>query len=105
MNSILLTSLKNPKVKNAFALRDRKERDKQGVTLLEGYRELSRALAVSVPIHETFYCPDLFLGQNEPELLRQLAAAGSEMYECSKEVLCKLAYRDRPEGLIEESRF
>lgn len=100
MNSILLTSLKNPKVKNAFALRDRKERDKQGVTLLEGYRELSRALAVSVPIHETFYCPDLFLGQNEPELLRQLAAAGSEMYECSKEVLCKLAYRDRPEGLI-----
>ena len=38
----LLTSLKNPKVKYAASLRERKERDARGVTLLEGYRELFR---------------------------------------------------------------
>ena len=36
----LLTSLKNPKVKYAASLRERRERDAQGVTILEGYREL-----------------------------------------------------------------
>lgn len=95
-----LTSLKNPKVKHAFSLRDRRERDREGVTVLEGYRELTRALAAGIVITETYYCRAQFLGQNEDRLLADLAAAGSELYECAENVLCKLAYRERPEGLI-----
>ena len=97
---MLLTSLKNPKVKHACSLRDRKNRDAEGVTILEGYRELTRALAVNIPIRETFYCPSMFLGTNEPALLEGLERAGSEMFECTEEILRKLAYRERPEGLI-----
>lgn len=95
-----LTSLKNPRVKHAFSLRDRKIRDAEGVTMLEGYRELSRALAAGIRITETYHCPELYLGENEESLIAALEQAGSDIFECSKEVLCKLAYRDRPEGLI-----
>ncbi len=100
MKSTLLTSLKNPKVKQAFSLRDRKERDRMGVTLLEGYRELSRALAAGIRIVETFHSPAMYLGENEPALISALAEAGSEIYECTPEIIQKIAYRDRPEGLI-----
>lgn len=96
----VLTSLKNPKVKYARGLRERKERDRLGVTLLEGYRELSRALAAGMKFREVFFCPELFLGENEPALLAALAASGSTNFRCSADVLRSLAYRDRPEGLI-----
>ena len=100
MSAMTLTSLKNPKVKHAFSLRERKVRDAEGVTVLEGYRELSRALAAGIRIRETFHCPELYLGENEGSLIESLRQAGSEIFECSRGVLCKLAYRDRPEGLI-----
>ena len=95
-----LTSLKNPKVKHACALRDRRERDREGVTILEGYRDLTRAHAAGIRIRETFYCREMFMGENNDTLLDTLRAAGSDLYECSAEVLRKLAYRERPEGLI-----
>ena len=95
-----LTSLQNPKVKRAFALRDRRERDREGVTILEGYRELTRAHAAGIPIRETFYCREMFVGENNDTLLDTLRNAGSAIYECSANVLRKIAYRERPEGLI-----
>ena len=95
-----LTSLQNPKVKRAFALRDRRERDREGVTILEGYRELTRAHAAGIPIRETFFCREMFVGKNNDALLDTLRDAGSAIYECSANVLRKIAYRERPEGLI-----
>ncbi len=95
-----LTSLKNPKVKYAASLRERRERDALGVTLLEGYRELFRANAVGITFREVFYCPELFLGSNENALLDDLSGRGAMLYRCSEDVLRKLAYRERPEGLI-----
>ena len=95
-----LTSLQNPTVKRAFALRDRRERDREGVTILEGYRELTRAHAAGIPIRETFYCREMFVGENNDALLDTLRDAGSAIYECSANVLRKIAYRERPEGLI-----
>ena len=95
-----ITSAKNPKVKHAYALRERRERDREGVTILEGYRELSRALALGIRIRECFCCPELYLGENENKLIADIEHSGAEIYETTKEILIKLAYRDRPEGLI-----
>ena len=93
-----ITSAKNPKVKHAYALRERRERDREGVTILEGYRELSRALALGIRIRECFCCPELYLGENENKLIADIEHSGAEIYETTKEILIKLAYRDRPEG-------
>ena len=43
----MITSLQNPRVKQVVRLRDRRDRDRESKFLIEGYRELSRAVAVS----------------------------------------------------------
>jgi len=95
-----ITSLKNPKVLHACSLRERRERDREEVTLLEGYRELSRALDAGIRLLECFYCPEQFLGENEGALLERAKGQGAELFETTPGILAKLAYRDRPEGLI-----
>ena len=41
----LITSLQNPRVKEVVKLSKRSYRDEKGLLLVEGYRELKRALA------------------------------------------------------------
>ena len=100
MEYLLLTSAKNPRIKQVCSLRERKERDKEGVTILEGYRELSRAHLLGIRIRECYFCPELFLGENEYSLLEDLQKSGAEVFQTTEAILTKLAYRDRPEGLI-----
>ena len=95
-----ITSLQNPRIKNLVRLRDRRPRDQQKVFLVEGFRAISRALTQEVPIRELYYSPDWFLGDNETELIDRAAAAGARLFELSKPVFAKIAYRDRPEGLL-----
>ena len=96
MHDLKITSLTNPKVKRVVALRDRRDRDQEGVFLIEGYREIKRALDAKFPLETLFYCREWFLGENEEELLRR----APQLIECTKEVFHKLSYRDRPDGLI-----
>ena len=95
-----ITSLQNPKIKNLVRLRDRRPRDQQKVFLVEGFRAISRALTQGISIRELYYSPDWFLGDNEMELIDRAAAAGARLLELSKPVFAKIAYRDRPEGLL-----
>ncbi len=95
-----ITSLQNPKVKYAVRLRNRGFRDKEQKTLLEGYRALRRACDTGFPLDECFYCPEMFLGSNEHTLLEELSAKNVTLYCLAPEVFAKLAYRERPEGLI-----
>lgn len=96
MHDLKITSLANPKVKRVVALRDRRDRDQEGVFLIEGYREIKRALDAHFPLETLFYCREWFLGENEDELLRR----APHVIECTKEVFHKLSYRDRPDGLL-----
>ena len=100
MKYLEITSLKNDKIKQTFKLRERKYRDKFGLTLLEGYRELSRASEYGMDLKECFFCPEMFLGENEYTLLENLASKGVRIYQVTTAILRKLAYRERPEGLI-----
>jgi TrmH family RNA methyltransferase len=96
----LISSPQNPRIKQLLALRERSERDETGLFLIEGYRELLRAIAAGQQLQALFYCPELFLGSNEPALLAQGAAAGAALYAVEKRPFCKASYRDRPDGLI-----
>lgn len=81
-------------------LRKRSVRDETGQFLIEGYRENRRALDCHLRVVTLFFCPGLFQGDNEPALLADAREAGAELIECSEPVFCKMAYRDRPEGLL-----
>ena len=49
-----ISSLQNPRVKQLVRLRDRRPRDEAGVFLVEGYREIRRALEKGVALQEIY---------------------------------------------------
>lgn len=95
-----ISSLQNPRIKELVRLRDRRPRDETGVFLVEGYREIRRALEKQVALRELYFAPGWFLGENEPALIAQAEAAGAQLFELSKEAFAKVAYRERPDGLL-----
>lgn len=96
-----LTSLSNPRVKAAVKLRQRSHRDDAGLMLIEGYREIHRALEHGYRPTQLFYCEDLWLKhENEPALVARCRDLGADLFPCSKPVFEKLAYRERPDGLL-----
>lgn len=68
--------------------------------LVEGYREIRRALEKGVALEEIYFSPEWFLGENEPALIAQAQAAGATACELTKDVFAKVAYRERPDGLL-----
>lgn len=95
-----VTSPQNPRIKGLVRLRDRRERDRTGTFLVEGFRELHRAIEGGVELQTLFVCPDLYLGSNEEGLVAAARSAGAEVIEVAESPFRKASYRDRPEGLI-----
>lgn len=97
---IQITSVQNPKIKQVVKWRDRRHRDRDQKVLVEGYRALTRAIAGNYPIDELYICPELFQGENESALIAALEQRGATLYEVAAPAFHKMAYRDRPEGLL-----
>ena len=97
---LTLTSLQNPRVKAVVRLRARRDRDREQKLLVEGYREIKRALDNGYPLEELYFCPDMFQGTNEPGLIDACVDAGCRALRTAPQVFRKMAYRDRPEGLL-----
>ena len=94
-----ITSLQNPRVKSLVRLRNHRERQRTGAFLVEGYREMQRALAWKAQILSVFCCPPLYLGGNEEKLLAEIGQV-APVVEMSEPAFRKVSYRDRPEGLL-----
>lgn len=94
----------NSRVKSLVRLRQRRERDRTGRFLVEGFRELTRAADSEVDVETLFVCPDLYLGEGEASLVDRLAASGAEVVEVAQAPFRKASYRDRPEGLLAVAR-
>ncbi|HEY6736693.1 MAG TPA: RNA methyltransferase [Candidatus Saccharimonadia bacterium] len=95
-----ITSTANPTVRALRELQKRSDRDERGLFLIEGYRAVTRALEVGYHLEELYFAPEWFLGENEPDVIEQAAATGTRIIRLGKDALAKIAYRDRPEGLI-----
>ncbi len=96
----IITSLQNPRLKRLVRLRDRRSRDEEGAFLVEGYREVRRALEKKVVLEGLYFSREWFLGENEPALLAQAEAGGAKLFELSKDAFAKVAYRERPDGIL-----
>jgi len=88
-----ITSLQNPRLKQLVKLRDRRPRDEAGLFLIEGYREVKRALAAGVKPVELYCGADWFLGVNEPALIEEAQRSGAPVFDLSKEAFAKISYR------------
>ena len=96
-----LNSTSNPRVKSVVRLRSCSEREETGEMIVEGYRECRRAIDAGYRPRAIFHCPDLYLkNENEGALVADCARLGAEEFRCSKAAFEKMAYRDRPDGLL-----
>ena len=75
MEYITITSAQNPAVKHLVKLRDRRTRDKENLTILEGYRELTRSREYGMELVECFFSPE---PGNLGSMLRSADAAGAD---------------------------
>lgn len=96
-----ISSPSNPKLKYVVRLRNCSAREESGEMIVEGNRECRRALDNKYKPRAIFHCPELYLkNENEPELVEECRRIGAEVYTCSKVCFEKIAYKERPDGLL-----
>ncbi|BCX05645.1 MAG: rRNA methyltransferase [Candidatus Roseilinea sp.] len=99
-----ITSLTNPRVKHVVALRDKRQRDEDGLMLVEGFDPLTLALDCGVRPQTVFICPELFKPAHRPNahdnLQWRVRDTGAEVIETTRPVFEKMAYRDGPDGWL-----
>ncbi len=96
-----ITSTANPKLKHVVKLRTCSVREESGEMIVEGYRECRRALDHGYRPHAIFHCPEFYLkNENEPAVVEECRRAGAEVYTCSRACFAKIAYKERPDGLL-----
>lgn len=91
-----ITSLQNPKVKQALSLQKSRERKKQGLFLLEGFREFG------IAIQSGYHCERVFF-DNQTIGAEELLAHGlheAQLLPVSSAVYTKMAYRESTSGAV-----
>jgi TrmH family RNA methyltransferase len=100
MRGTTITSVSNPRIKEAAKLRDRRQRERQGRFAIDGARELLRAVGAGVRIVEAFVCPELCAGPEGQQAAAALDGGVRDCWQVTPEVFAKLAYGQRLEGVL-----
>ena len=95
-----ITSRQNPRVKGAVLLRNSRDRQRRGQFLVDGAREIGRAIASGIQCVEAFVCDDLSTSPDSQAAIRALKSTNAEILSVSPEVFAKLAFGDRNDGVI-----
>ena len=95
-----ISSLQNPLVRQIVQLKEKKRgRDKTGLFVLEGQRELQLALKGGYEITTVFFCTDIISFEDLSALLPS-DSDDIEAIELSREVYRRVAYREKTEGML-----
>jgi len=99
-----ITSLTNPRVKSVVKLQEGRFRRESNRFLIDGFREIRRALQCGIDIREFYLWPDVFEKLPEPEIrndfLRLASQNAAELIEVSGAVFEKIAFGKRREGIL-----
>lgn len=100
MTDLLITSLQNEQVKTLVKLRNRKTRDKLGLTIIEEPLVIQRAFQAGYPLTTVYHCPEHL--DDEGRATLQLLRSSPELrfVEMTSPVMAKVAYREQSEGLM-----
>ena len=101
MSELIITSPANARLKSLVALRRRRVREEAGLTLVDGYDELSLALDAGVVPRTLYHCPELMLDPAaQQDAIRRVQALGSDTQELGRAAFEKVAYREGPDGFL-----
>ena len=88
----MITSKSNPKIKNVVKLQKSSERREQNRIIIEGRREIERAVACGFVVDTLFICNEI--------LSAEVNIEANTIEEVSLEVFEKIAYREGSDGLL-----
>lgn len=97
MEKPIITSLSNPLIKQARALRQKKSRAESGLFLVEGIHHVGEAISTGWEVESVLYAPDLLTSDYAKRLLSRL---GSKPQAVSAQVMESLADKENPQGII-----
>lgn len=95
-----IRSLRNERIKKAIRLRDRRGRQRQGRIIVDGCREIDRALKSGVKPLEVFVRDGRLDDDSIQAMIALLPVHGIEPTVVSKDVFRKIAFGDRNDGLV-----
>jgi TrmH family RNA methyltransferase len=95
-----LASPSNPRIKSVVRLRDRRERDATGLTLVDGAREARRALASDIEVVEAFVCESLLAGEDARVAFDRLHERDLPITTTTETAFAKIAFGERAEGVL-----
>jgi TrmH family RNA methyltransferase len=97
MDKPLVTSLSNPLIKQARALRQKKARAESGLFLVEGIHHVGEAISAGWDVKSVLYAPELLASEFAKNLISQLAAKTQPI---SAPVMESLADKENPQGIL-----
>jgi len=94
-----ILSLTNHRIKNILRLQSNsRDRHTQNLFVIEGYREINRALVSGIEIKEVYVCRELDKQGRSKELSRQ--DSRMQIFEVGKAAFARIAYREGSDGLV-----
>jgi RNA methyltransferase, TrmH family len=100
MAAMEIESPANPRIRAAAALRERRERDRSGLTLVDGLRESIRAIEAGIATEVALLCAPLLEGDAADQVRKLLRERGIETVEVSPRAFSRVAFGDRNDGVI-----
>jgi TrmH family RNA methyltransferase len=101
----VITSRTNPRVVEVAGLRDRRTRERLGLTVVDGAREVGRAIDAGATVVEAFVCEPRLAGAEARAALDALEAHHIPRTAVNESVLEKIAFGDRSEGVLATVRI
>ena len=95
-----LTSTANPRFRAALSLRDRRERARHGRLLVDGVREVARALDAGGALVEIFVAPGASPEPAVDAVVARAAGFGVPIVPVTADLLSRLAYGERASGIV-----
>jgi TrmH family RNA methyltransferase len=95
-----ITSRQNPRIKEAARLRTGRGRQRQGRFIIDGAREIDRAMAAGIRAIEAYVCEELCNSPDAQAAVNAVKASGADMISVTPDVYAKLAFGDRQDGVI-----
>jgi len=96
----LITSSQNQHIKTAQRLRDRRGRDRLGRIVIDGAREIRRAIEAGVNLEMLFLADGISPSADARTVVQLAEAVGTMLLPVTQPMFDKIAYGDRAEGVL-----
>jgi len=93
-----ITSRQNQKVKNILELQKYNERIRQELFIIEGIREIEKAVRAGYHFESLFFTPGLIETEKIPELFGK--SLPTQIFQVNEDVFAKIAYRENSGGIV-----